>query len=147
MNDVLKKSIGIINGANLNLLGTREISVYGSVSFEEYLASLKKRYPEINIEYFQSNIEGEIIDALHEMSRHCCGIVVNPGGYSHTSVSIADAIRAVRVPVVEVHISMVFAREEFRRTLVTAPACKGFLCGFGLDSYALAVEYLCRYFR
>jgi 3-dehydroquinate dehydratase-2 len=137
-----RNKIGIINGPNLNLLGKREPEVYGSVSFEEYLDSIRKKFPDLEFLYYQSNVEGELINALHEFSSVCSGIVINPGGYSHTSVSIADAIAAIPVPVIEVHISHVFKREEFRRQLITAPACKGFICGLGLESYMLAIRYL-----
>jgi 3-dehydroquinate dehydratase-2 len=130
----------IINGPNLNLLGRREPSVYGSVSFEQYFEELKKAFPEIDIEYFQSNIEGEIINKLHEVGFSSDGIVLNAGGYSHTSVSIADAVKAITTPVVEVHISNVFAREDFRHESLIAPYAKGNIIGFGLNSYRLAIQ-------
>ena len=132
--------ITIINGPNLNLLGRREVSVYGAVSFENYFEELKKTFPEIEIEYFQSNVEGEIINKLHEVGFIVDGIILNAGGYSHTSVAIADAVRAINAPVVEVHISNVFAREDFRQNSIIAPNVKGTITGFGLLSYRLAIE-------
>jgi 3-dehydroquinate dehydratase II len=130
----------IINGPNLNLLGKREPSVYGSLSFDEYLKNIEKQFPEIEIEHFQSNIEGEIIDALHKTGFLCDGIILNAGAYTHTSIAIADAVKAIPAPVVEVHISNVFSREDFRHTSYLAPNCKGSIIGFGLDSYRLAIE-------
>ena len=130
----------IINGPNLNLLGKREPSVYGSHSFESYLGDLRERYDALEIGYFQSNIEGEIINSLHEADSVYDGVILNAGGYTHTSVAIADAIGAVSVPVVEVHISNVMKREEFRHISLIAPKCKGTIMGFGLDSYRLAIE-------
>ena len=130
----------IINGPNLNLLGTREKSVYGDVSFEDYLEKLKVSYPGIKLDYFQSNVEGEIINKLHETGFSYHGIVLNAGGYTHTSVAISDAIAAINAPVIEVHISNVHAREEYRHQSLIAKKCKGVICGFGLDSYRLAVE-------
>jgi 3-dehydroquinate dehydratase-2 len=130
----------IINGPNLNLLGKREPSVYGSVSFEQYFEAIKIAFPEINFEYFQSNVEGEIINKLHEVGFTSDGIILNAGGYSHTSVSIADAVKAITSPVVEVHISNVFAREDFRHKSLIAPNVKGSIIGFGLNSYRLAVQ-------
>jgi len=130
----------VINGPNLNLLGTRETQVYGSVSFEAYLATLRKLFPDVNIEHYQSNIEGEIINKLHETGFGYDGIILNAGGYTHTSVAIADAVKAIRVPVVEVHLTNILAREEYRHTSLIAPACRGSISGFGLDGYRLAVE-------
>lgn len=131
----------IINGPNLNLLGIREKSVYGDLSFEEYLQVLQRTLPEFSITYFQSNVEGEIINCLHENGfGQVNGIVLNAGGYTHTSVSIADAIKAIKVPVVEVHISNVYAREEYRHHSLLAANCRGVIAGFGLHSYTLAVE-------
>jgi 3-dehydroquinate dehydratase II len=130
----------IINGPNLNLLGTREQEVYGSQSFESYLKKLRKHYHEVTIEYFQSNVEGEIINALQNAGFLYDGIVLNAGGYAHTSVAIADAVKAIKTPVVEVHISNTFAREPFRHTSFLAANVKGSIIGFGLDSYRLAVE-------
>lgn len=132
----------IINGANLNLLGTREPDKYGSSSFDEYLGILRKRYPEIDIEFYQSNIEGEIINELHRVGFTYDGIILNAGGYTHTSVAIGDAIASVKAPVVEVHITNIAAREEFRHTSLVGRFCTGTIAGFGLDSYRLAVEAL-----
>ena len=134
--------IQIINGPNLNLLGKREPDIYGSVTFEEYLVSLRKRYPGVQIEYYQSNIEGSLIDKLHEVGFSFDGIVLNAGAYTHTSVALHDAIRSITTPVVEVHISNVHQREEFRHHSMISSACRGVICGFGLDSYRLAVEAL-----
>jgi len=134
--------IQIINGPNLNLLGKREKEFYGDISFEKYLEMLKDLFKDIEIEYYQSNIEGEIINKIHETGFSFDGIVLNAGGYTHTSVAIADAIAAVKTPVVEVHITNVFAREEFRHVSLIAPKCKGSISGFGLDSYRLAIESL-----
>ena len=134
----------ILNGPNLNLLGQREPGIYGSHSFESYLASLRERYPEIEIEYFQSNIEGELIDKLQQagfLSEPVCdGIVLNAGAYTHTSIALQDCICSLKSPVIEVHISNVHKREEFRHHSYLSCACKGVICGFGLDSYRLAVE-------
>ncbi|MCX6251641.1 MAG: type II 3-dehydroquinate dehydratase [Bacteroidetes bacterium] len=130
----------IINGPNLNLLGSRETEVYGNQTFPVYLKKLKAKYPEIEIECYQSNIEGEIIDAIQKAGFVYDGIILNAGGYSHTSVAIADSIKAIKVPVVEVHISNIFARESFRHTSLLAPVVKGCITGFGLESYRLAVE-------
>ena len=130
----------IINGPNLNLLGKREPTIYGSLSFDEYLRKIEKQFPEIEIEYFQSNIEGEIIDALHKTGFLFDGIILNAGAYTHTSIAIADAVKAIAVPVVEVHVSNVFSREDFRHTSYLAPNCEGSIIGFGLDSYRLAIE-------
>ena len=132
----------IINGPNLNLVGKREQETYGLKTFTAYLKKLRRHYPETQIEYFQSNIEGEIIDALHKAGFLYDGIILNAGGYTHTSVSIADAVRAITTPVVEVHISNIFARESFRHTSLIAPAVKGSIIGFGMESYRLAVESL-----
>ncbi|NCA76065.1 MAG: 3-dehydroquinate dehydratase [Alphaproteobacteria bacterium] len=130
----------IINGPNLNLLGTREPELYGITSFESYLKKLRARYPQITLEYYQSNVEGEIINALHNAGFLYEGIILNAGGYAHTSVAIADAIRAIRTPVVEVHISNTFAREPFRHISFLAANVKGSIIGFGLESYRLAIE-------
>lgn len=134
----------IINGPNLNLLGKREPEIYGSETFEEYFENLKNKFPEMKLEYFQSNVEGEIIDKLQQVGFSYDGIILNPGGYTHTSVAIADAVAAIKTPVIEVHISNIFAREEFRKNLITAIAAQGFVSGFGLMSYALAVAALKR---
>jgi len=134
--------IEIINGPNLNLLGKREPEKYGYASFDDYLLKLKSRFPEISFSYFQSNIEGEIIDEIQKSDNKFDGIILNAGGYTHTSVAITDAIAAVNTPVVEVHITNIAAREAFRHTSLIAANCKGSIAGFGLDSYRLAVEAL-----
>jgi 3-dehydroquinate dehydratase-2 len=134
--------IQIINGPNLNLLGKREPARYGNVSFEEYLKSLHKTFPEIRIDYFQSNIEGEIINKIHETGFDFDGIILNAGGYTHTSVSIADAVSAVSAPVVEVHITNISAREGFRHNSIVGRYCTGSIIGLGLFGYNLAVEAL-----
>ena len=137
------RKILILNGPNLNLLGKREPSVYGNRSFEDFFHELKEAYRDrAELEYFQSNVEGVLIDKIHEAGFASDGIVFNAGAYTHTSIALADAIRAVPAPVVEVHISNVHAREEYRRHSFLAPACKGCIAGFGLDSYRLAVEAL-----
>lgn len=130
----------IINGPNLNLLGVREPSVYGNQSFVDYLEVLRKIFPAAQIDYFQSNVEGELINKLHEVGFSLDGIILNAGGYTHTSVAIADAIAAIKTAVIEVHISNVYAREEFRHTSLIAGKCKGIISGFGLNSYRLAIE-------
>ena len=132
----------ILNGPNLNLLGKREPGIYGAQGFEEYYEELRKRYPNVEFEYFQSNIEGEMIDKLHEVGFSYDGIVLNAGAYTHTSVALQDAIRGIAAPVVEVHISNVHKREEFRHHSMISCACLGVICGFGLDSYRLGVEAL-----
>ena len=129
----------IVNGPNLNLLGKREPEVYGYRSFEEFLEELRAEFPDITIGYYQSNVEGELIDKIQEAGFAADGIIINPGGYSHTSVAIADAMRAVPAKVIEVHISQVFAREDYRKTLITAPAADGFISGFGMEVYRLAL--------
>lgn len=135
----------IMNGPNINLLGKREPSIYGSVTFEDYLASLRARYADVQIDYFQSNIEGELINKIHEAGFEVDGIVLNAGAYTHTSIALQDAIRAVSAPVIEVHISNVHARESFRHVSMIACACKGVICGLGLNSYRLALEDLLDY--
>ena len=130
----------IVNGPNLNLLGKREPDIYGDASFESYLASLRERYPDIEISYFQSNVEGELINRIQEAGFSADGIVLNAGAYTHTSVALHDCIRSITSPVVEVHISNVHKREEFRRLSMISPACIGVICGFGMDSYRLAIE-------
>ncbi|MCX6243152.1 MAG: type II 3-dehydroquinate dehydratase [Bacteroidetes bacterium] len=130
----------IINGPNMNLVGKREQEIYGAKSFTTYLKKLRSHYPDIHIEYYQSNIEGEIIDALHKAGFLYDGIILNAGGYTHTSIAIADAVRAIKAPVVEVHISNIFARESFRHTSLIAPVVKGSIIGLGMESYRLAVE-------
>lgn len=130
----------IINGPNLNLLGSREPSVYGKESFKDYLENLRTWFPNLHIDYFQSNIEGELIGKIHETGFSYHGIILNAGGYTHTSVALADAILAVNTPVIEVHISNIFAREDFRHRSLIGPNCAGCVSGFGLDSYRLAVQ-------
>lgn len=132
--------IQIINGPNLNLLGTREPEIYGNQGFNGYVEQLKNKYPETEIDYYQSNVEGEIINKLHEAGFGYAGIILNAGGYTHTSVAIRDAIKAIQTPVIEVHISNVHAREEFRHQSMISAVCKGVVAGFGLDSYRLAIE-------
>lgn len=134
------KKILIINGPNLNLLGKREPAVYGNVPFETYLEQLRGKYPQCEIDYYQSNIEGELINKLHEAGFSRDGIILNAGGYAHTSVALHDAIKAVAAPVVEVHISNVHAREPFRHVSMISAACQGAVIGFGLESYRLALE-------
>ncbi|WP_456378325.1 type II 3-dehydroquinate dehydratase [Lutibacter sp.] len=130
----------ILNGPNLNLLGRREPSIYGNLTFDEFYDSLKKKYPTVTLDYFQNNVEGEIINKLHEVGFSYDGIILNAGAYTHTSVAIGDAIKGIKTPVVEVHISNVHAREEFRHISYIAPNAKGVIAGFGLQSYALALE-------
>lgn len=132
--------IQIINGPNLNLLGVREKSIYGNTNFETYLDELKKRYPAVELSYYQSNVEGEIINKLHEIGFSYDGIIINAGAYTHTSIAIADAIAAINTLVIEVHISNVYKREEFRHNSMLAASCKGVIAGFGMDSYRLAIE-------
>lgn len=134
--------IQIINGPNLNLLGKREPGKYGSQSFEDYLGTLRSHFPDVKFDYFQSNIEGEIINKIHETGFSFDGIVLNPGGYTHTSVSVADAVASVKVPVIEVHITNIAAREEFRHNSLVGRYCAGSIIGLGLDGYRLAVEAL-----
>lgn len=133
-------TIQIINGPNLNLLGTREPGIYGAMSFEEYLRQLRELYPDIKIDYYQSNVEGELINKMQQTGFDCDGIVLNAGAYTHTSVALHDCIRSLKSPVIEVHISNVHQREEFRHRSMISSACKGVICGFGLDSYRLAIE-------
>lgn len=132
----------IINGPNINLLGKREPSIYGEESFESCLTRLKRLYPDIQLEYFQSNIEGEMINKIHEVGFSYDGIILNAGAYTHTSIALQDAIRAITTPVIEVHISNVHTREEFRHKSMISRACLGVICGFGLDSYRLGIEAL-----
>jgi len=131
--------IFIINGPNLNLLGKRETSIYGYISFDEYFAKLKSEFPQIQIDHYQSNVEGEMINKLHEIGFEYDGIILNAGGYTHTSVAIADAIASISTLVIEVHISNIFSREDFRHVSLIAPNVKGSIIGFGMDSYRLAL--------
>jgi 3-dehydroquinate dehydratase-2 len=132
--------IQIINGPNLNLLGKREPSVYGNIGFEEHLNQLRSKFSQIELDYYQTNVEGELINKLHEVGFTYDGIILNAGGYTHTSVAIADAIAAIQTPVIEVHISNIYAREAYRHVSLTGKNCKGVLTGFGLDGYRLAIE-------
>lgn len=134
--------IQIINGPNLNLLGKRETSIYGSQSFEAFFEALKNRFADVTLQYYQSNVEGEIVNKLHETGFGFDGIVLNAGAYTHTSVAIHDAIAGIKTPVVEVHISNVYGREEFRHKSLITSKCVGLLTGFGLEGYAMAVAYL-----
>ena len=136
------KKISIINGPNLNLLGKREPDVYGAEGFDSYLEKLKQQHSDVIIDYFQSNIEGELIDAIQKAGFSAGGIVINPGGYTHTSVAIGDAIAAIPAPVIEVHISNVHAREEFRKISHISAKAKGTICGLGLAGYSLAIDFL-----
>ena len=133
--------IAIINGPNLNLLGTREPEIYGSQRFEQFFEQLKTRFPGVSLSYYQSNVEGELINHLHSCIRSVQGIIINAGAYTHTSIALADAIGAVQIPTVEVHISNVFAREEYRKTSFIASRCIGSVSGLGMEGYALAVSY------
>lgn len=134
--------IQIINGPNLNLLGKRETSIYGNQSFEQFLDQLKARFPTVELSYYQSNVEGEIVNKLHEVGFSFGGIIINAGAYTHTSVAIHDAIGGITTPVVEVHISNVYAREEFRHKSLITSKCAGMLTGFGMEGYAMALAFL-----
>lgn len=133
--------IQIINGPNLNLLGKREPEVYGSTSFEEYLENLRKAFPQVEIHYFQSNVEGELINKIHEVGFTFDAILLNAGGYTHTSVAISDAIAGVNTPVLEVHISNIYKREEFRHKSIISKSCVGMISGLGLKGYELGIRY------
>jgi 3-dehydroquinate dehydratase-2 len=137
-------NITIINGPNLNLLGTRETDIYGNMPFESYLDSLKTKYTDVSFTYYQSNVEGELVNHLHNCRGKAQGIIFNGAGYTHTSVALADAIAAIGIPVVEVHISNIYAREEFRKTSLTASKCVGCITGLGLTGYELALQYFIR---
>ena len=134
------KKLIIINGPNLNLLGKREPNVYGNLSFTDFFKTVKEKYPEISLEHYQSNVEGEIINKLHEVGFSYDGIILNAAAYTHTSVGIGDAVKAIETPVVEVHISNTFAREEFRHQSYISPNARGVILGFGLQSYELAIQ-------
>jgi len=136
--------IAIINGPNLNLLGKRETGIYGSESFEHYFKHLQQQFPAVTFTYFQSNVEGELVNYLHEVGFSYDGILLNAGAYTHTSIAIRDAIAGIKTPVMEIHISNVYAREEFRHTSLIAPKCVGTICGLGMKGYALGVEYFIR---
>lgn len=133
--------IQIINGPNLNLLGKRETSIYGDQSFEQFFETLKKRFPSVDLHYYQSNVEGELVNKLHEVGFSFDGIVLNAGAYTHTSVALHDAIGGIKTPVVEVHISNIHARETFRHTSLITSKCAGMLTGFGLEGYAMAIKF------
>lgn len=132
--------IAIINGPNLNLLGKREVEIYGTQSFENYFKTIQSKYPTIELSYFQSNIEGELINKLHEVGFNYDGIIINAGAYTHTSIAIADAVAGIKTPVIEVHISNVFAREDYRHVSYLGKHCKGSISGFGLKGYEMAIE-------
>lgn len=135
-------ALHIVNGPNLNLLGQREPEKYGHTSFEGYLDTLRATFPGVDLAYFQSNVEGALIDHLHEVGFSSDGVILNAGGYTHTSVALRDAVAAIPAPVVEVHITNVHAREEFRHTSLLSPVCKGVICGLGLEGYAAAIRAL-----
>lgn len=137
----------LINGPNLNLLGIREQSIYGNKSFENYFDTLQKSYPEIDMEYYQSNVEGELINKIHERGFTYDGIIINAGAYTHTSIAIRDAISGVKAPVIEVHISNILTRESFRHESLIGPVCIGSIMGFGLDSYRLGIEAIKEYIK
>lgn len=134
----------ILNGPNLNLQGRRDTDVYGTITFDEYIETLRREFPKDELHYLQSNLEGELIDALHATQGNFDGVVFNAGGYTHSSVALRDAVSAISTPVVEVHISNIAAREEFRHTSLLTPVCRGAILGFGLDGYRLAIEALRR---
>jgi 3-dehydroquinate dehydratase II len=140
--NITKMKIAIINGPNLNLLGKREVNVYGNESFESYLEKLKTIFPAIEFTYFQSNVEGELINAIHQYGFSYDGIILNPGGYTHTSVALGDAVAAITTKVIEVHISNIFGREEFRKISHVSAKCVGVISGMGLKGYELGVTYL-----
>lgn len=137
----MQKRFIIINGPNLNLLGKRETNIYGDQDFEKFFVALRSNYDDIKLDYFQSNVEGELINKLHEIGFSYDGVIINPGGYSHTSVALRDAIAAIESPVIEVHISNIHAREEFRQQSLTAAVCVGVITGFGLWSYEMALQF------
>jgi len=143
----MSKRIIIINGPNLNLLGKRNPDVYGNQEFVPFYKTLCEVYSDVTLEYYQSNVEGELINKLHEKGFAYDGIIFNPGGYSHTSVALSDAIEAIKTPVVEVHISNIYAREEYRHVTLTAKHCAGVISGFGLMSYELALDYLVEFMQ
>lgn len=136
------KNILIINGPNINLTGKREPGIYGNISYDDFFSQLAIIYNNVRITTVQTNHEGKIIDLIHEFGFECDGIIINAGGYTHTSIAIRDAIAAVKAPVIEVHISNIYAREEFRHKSMLSPVCKGTICGFGMNSYKLAIEAL-----
>jgi 3-dehydroquinate dehydratase-2 len=134
--------VTIINGPNLNLLGSREPEIYGTSNFEEIISNLRKQFPNIEISYFQSNVEGELINCLHERGFSDTAIIINAGAYTHTSIALADAVAAISSPVIEVHISNIFAREAFRHVSYIGAKCIGSISGFGIESYVLALQYV-----
>ena len=134
----------ILNGPNLNLLGTREPEIYGNQSIDSYFSALQNKYPTINLEYYQSNVEGEIINKLQEVGFDYDGILLNAGGYTHTSVAIRDAVSAIKTPVLEIHISNIYARESFRQISLLSEVCKGTISGLGMDGYLLGIEYFAK---
>ena len=134
----------VINGVNLNMLGVREPEIYGNQSMESYFSALQNKYPTINLEYYQSNVEGEIINKLQEVGFDYNGILLNAGGYTHTSVAIRDAISAIKTPVLEIHISNIYARESFRQISLLSEVCKGTISGLGMDGYLLGIEYFAK---
>ena len=136
------KKILILNGPNLNLLGHRQPDIYGDTSFDDYLSVLRQQFPEVDITYYQSNVEGELVNKLQEAGFSCDGIVLNAGAYSHTGIALHDCIAAITTPVIEVHISNIYAREAFRHHDVITSVCKGMICGLGLDGYRMAIEAL-----
>lgn len=138
--------VAIINGPNLNLTGKRETAIYGNKTFEELMKEFQKEFPEDVVSYFQSNVEGEIINFLHEANQNSDAVILNAGAYTHTSVAIGDAVKAIEIPVVEVHISNIYSREEFRHVSYITPNCEGIISGFGLDSYFLAMNFFKRKF-
>ena len=136
------KQIAIINGPNLNLIGQREPDIYGHQSIADYVAELRKRFPEVEISYYQSNVEGELVNHIQEVGATCDGIIINAGGYSHTSIALHDALQAVAAPAIEVHISNIFAREQYRHQTLLTSACRGMIVGLGLSGYELALRAL-----
>ena len=141
--NLLTMKVMIINGPNLNLLGKREEAIYGNISFEEYLKTLKDEFPKLAINYYQSNLEGELINKLQEVGFSYDYILLNAGGYTHTSVSLTDCVKAIETPVIEVHISNIYAREDFRKKSLLSPNCKAIICGLGLDSYKAGLMVCC----
>ncbi len=141
------RKIRIINGPNLNLLGTREPDIYGNQTFEQLFETFQNEFSTLQLDYFQSNVEGELINSLHEAAETKDGVILNAGAYTHTSVALGDAIKAIDIPVVEVHISNIFSREAFRHVSYIAPHCRGSIMGFGMDSYRLALQYFAGYLK
>ena len=137
----MQKKLAIINGPNLNMLGKREPDIYGSLSFDEYMETLKISFPTLTFFYYQSNIEGEIVNAIQKFGYEVDGIILNPAAYTHTSIAIGDAVAAIKCPVIEVHISNIFAREEFRKHSYLSAKCVGVISGLGLKSYTMAINY------